>query len=221
MALANNPDLLIADEPTTALDVTVQAQILKLLKDLQAETQMALLLITHDLGIVRHMADKVCVMQRGKIVEAGETEKVFDNPQHPYTKMLLAAEPKGKPPETDTSRPNRRQGRQGSKSGFRSSAASSGGWSGISRRSTASMSRSGPDRRSAWSANRARARPRSAWRSCVSSHRKDRSSIWASASTASMRAPCGHCARKCRSSFRIHTVRCRRACRSSRSSRKD
>jgi microcin C transport system ATP-binding protein len=105
MALANNPDLLIADEPTTALDVTVQAQILKLLKELQAETQMALLLITHDLGIVRHMANKVCVMQRGKIVEAGETEKVFTSPQHAYTKMLLAAEPKGKPPTTDTTAP--------------------------------------------------------------------------------------------------------------------
>ncbi len=105
MALANNPDLLIADEPTTALDVTVQAQILKLLKDLQAETQMALLLITHDLGIVRHMADKVCVMQLGKIVEAGETERVFAAPQHAYTKMLLAAEPKGKPPETDNAAP--------------------------------------------------------------------------------------------------------------------
>jgi microcin C transport system ATP-binding protein len=105
MALANNPDLLIADEPTTALDVTVQAQILKLLKDLQAETQMALLLITHDLGIVRHMADKVCIMQRGKIVEAGETEKIFTRPEHAYTKMLLAAEPKGKPPRTDRSAP--------------------------------------------------------------------------------------------------------------------
>jgi microcin C transport system ATP-binding protein len=105
MALANNPDLLIADEPTTALDVTVQAQILKLLKDLQVETQMAMLLITHDLGIVRHMADKVCIMQRGKIVEAGETEKVFTRPQHAYTKMLLAAEPKGKPPRTDRSAP--------------------------------------------------------------------------------------------------------------------
>jgi microcin C transport system ATP-binding protein len=105
MALANNPDLLIADEPTTALDVTVQAQVLKLLKDLQAETNMALLLITHDLGIVRHMAEKVCVMQRGKIVEAGDTEKIFGNPQHPYTKMLLAAEPKGKPPRSDESAP--------------------------------------------------------------------------------------------------------------------
>ena len=105
MALANNPDLLIADEPTTALDVTVQAQVLKLLKDLQAETKMALLLITHDLGIVRHMADRVCIMQRGKIVEAGETEKVFSNPQHDYTKMLLAAEPKGKPPRSDNAAP--------------------------------------------------------------------------------------------------------------------
>ncbi|MGE3872894.1 MAG: ABC transporter ATP-binding protein [Parvibaculaceae bacterium] len=105
MALANNPDLLIADEPTTALDVTVQAQVLKLLKDLQAETNMALLLITHDLGIVRHMADKVCIMQRGKIVEAGETGKIFSNPQHAYTKMLLAAEPKGKPPRSDETAP--------------------------------------------------------------------------------------------------------------------
>jgi len=101
MALANNPDLLIADEPTTALDVTVQAQVLKLLKDLQAETKMALLLITHDLGIVRHMADRVCIMQHGKIVESGETGQIFSSPQHPYTKMLLAAEPKGKPPVTD------------------------------------------------------------------------------------------------------------------------
>ncbi|MGE0008537.1 MAG: ABC transporter ATP-binding protein [Parvibaculaceae bacterium] len=105
MALANNPDLLIADEPTTALDVTVQAQILKLLKDLQAETGMSLLLITHDLGIVRHMADKVCVMQRGRIVEAGETGRIFADPWHDYTKMLLAAEPRGEPPRTDTSAP--------------------------------------------------------------------------------------------------------------------
>ena len=101
MALANKPDLLIADEPTTALDVTVQAQILKLLKDLQKEFGMALLLITHDLGIVRNMADTVCVMQKGKIVEAGAAKAVFANPQHDYTKMLLAAEPKGVPPKAD------------------------------------------------------------------------------------------------------------------------
>ncbi len=105
MALANNPDLLIADEPTTALDVTVQAQILKLLKELQAEFGMALLLITHDLGIVRTMADTVVVMQRGKAVESGDAKEVFGNPQHAYTRMLLTAEPKGAPPPSDPSAP--------------------------------------------------------------------------------------------------------------------
>ena len=103
MALANRPDLFIADEPTTALDVTVQAQILRLLKDLQAKRGMAMLFITHDLGIVRKIADDVCVMQRGKIVEAGPTEEVFRAPQHAYTQALLAAEPKGKPPVADPS----------------------------------------------------------------------------------------------------------------------
>jgi microcin C transport system ATP-binding protein len=97
MALANEPDLLIADEPTTALDVTVQAQILKLLKDLQSRLGMAILFITHDLGIVRKVADRVCVMKQGKIVEQGEVEAVFSAPQHPYTRELIAAEPKGKP----------------------------------------------------------------------------------------------------------------------------
>jgi len=97
MALANRPDLFIADEPTTALDVTVQAQILKLLKELQAKMGMAMLFITHDLGIVRKIADDVCVMQKGLIVEAGPVAKVFSDPQHAYTKALLAAEPKGLP----------------------------------------------------------------------------------------------------------------------------
>ncbi len=96
MALANEPDLLIADEPTTALDVTVQAQILELLKDLKREMGMALLLITHDLGIVRKMADRVFVMTKGEIVERGETERVFAAPTHPYTQHLLASEPKGR-----------------------------------------------------------------------------------------------------------------------------
>src|SRR5512143_4035674 len=97
MALANEPDLLIADEPTTALDVTVQAQILKLLKDTQTRLGMSVLFITHDLGIVRKIADKVCVMQRGKIVEKGSVEGVFNSPEHPYTRALLAAEPKPDP----------------------------------------------------------------------------------------------------------------------------
>jgi microcin C transport system ATP-binding protein len=101
MALANRPDLLIADEPTTALDVTVQAQILKLLKDLQARLGMAMLFITHDLNIVRRIADDVLVMRQGAIVEAGETARVFADPRHPYTRALLAAEPKGDPPPAD------------------------------------------------------------------------------------------------------------------------
>ncbi|MFC5067512.1 ABC transporter ATP-binding protein [Flaviflagellibacter deserti] len=105
MALANEPDLLIADEPTTALDVTVQAQILALLKKLQDELGMALLFITHDLGIVRKLADRVCVMTRGKIVESGPVARVFSDPAHAYTKHLLAAEPRGNPPPADPSKP--------------------------------------------------------------------------------------------------------------------
>ncbi|MBX3519693.1 MAG: ABC transporter ATP-binding protein [Xanthobacteraceae bacterium] len=97
LALANEPDLFIADEPTTALDVTVQAQILKLLKELQGRLGMAMLFITHDLNIVRKIADRVCVMKQGKIVEQGSVEEIFKNPQHPYTKALLAAEPRMQP----------------------------------------------------------------------------------------------------------------------------
>lgn len=97
MALANEPDLLIADEPTTALDVTVQAQILKLLKDLQSRLGMAVLFITHDLGIVRKIADRVCVMNKGQIVEKGDVETIFNKPEHPYTRALLNAEPKPDP----------------------------------------------------------------------------------------------------------------------------
>jgi microcin C transport system ATP-binding protein len=97
MALANEPDLLIADEPTTALDVTVQAQILALLADIRARLGMSLLFITHDLGIVRRIADRVCVMNGGKIVEQGPVEQVFTAPKHPYTRALLAAEPKPDP----------------------------------------------------------------------------------------------------------------------------
>jgi len=97
MALANGPGLLVADEPTTALDVTIQAQILELLVELKRAEGMSLLFITHDLAIVRRFADRVCVMQGGKIVEQGETAEIFANPRHPYTRRLLAAEPKGGP----------------------------------------------------------------------------------------------------------------------------
>jgi microcin C transport system ATP-binding protein len=104
MALANEPELLIADEPTTALDVTVQAQILALLKKLQAEHGMAILFITHDLGIVRKLAHNVVVMKKGKVVEAGSVAEVFGKPQHPYTQALLASEPKGRPARPDPTR---------------------------------------------------------------------------------------------------------------------
>ncbi|HRY25768.1 MAG TPA: ATP-binding cassette domain-containing protein, partial [Geminicoccaceae bacterium] len=105
MALANEPDLLIADEPTTALDVTVQAQILALIAELQERLGMAVLLITHDLTIVRKVAHRVAVMTEGEIVESGPTEAIFTGAQHSYTRHLLAAEPKGAPPVADGSAP--------------------------------------------------------------------------------------------------------------------
>jgi microcin C transport system ATP-binding protein len=105
IALANEPDLLIADEPTTALDVTIQAQILELLQQLQRELGMAMLLITHDLGIVRRMAERVYVMRHGEVVESGATPAVFADPQHSYTRQLIAAEPKGTAPPADPAAP--------------------------------------------------------------------------------------------------------------------
>tara|TARA_Y100001970_G_C14181225_1_gene829938 strand:+ start:158 stop:1786 length:1629 start_codon:yes stop_codon:yes gene_type:complete len=106
MAIANRPDLLIADEPTTALDVTIQSQILKLLKDLQKKYGMAIMLITHDLTVVRKTSDRICVMRYGKIVERGITEDVFNNPQHEYTKHLINSEPSGEPDPYDASNEN-------------------------------------------------------------------------------------------------------------------
>ena len=110
MALANRPKLLIADEPTTALDVTVQAQILELLRELKSAHGMSMLFITHDLGIVRKFADKVCVMTKGKIVESGPVEEIFSDPQHDYTRHLLASEPRGEPPRSDLQKPVVMQG---------------------------------------------------------------------------------------------------------------
>ena len=105
MALANDPDLLIADEPTTALDVTIQAQILNLLKKLQTKLKMSLIVITHDLTIVRNITDKVVVMTNGKIVESGKTKLIFSKPKHTYTKKLLASEPKGTPVKIKSTNP--------------------------------------------------------------------------------------------------------------------
>src|SRR5919106_6644388 len=105
MALANEPELLIADEPTTALDVTIQAQILELLAGLKARKGMSMLFITHDLTIVRKVADRVCVMTDGEIVESGNVEDVFERPQHAYTRHLLAAEPRGRPTRRDVGAP--------------------------------------------------------------------------------------------------------------------
>jgi len=105
MALANGPELLIADEPTTALDVTIQAQILELLAELKRTGDMSLLFITHDLGIVRRIADRVCVMKDGEIVETGPTAEIFANPQHPYTQVLLSAESTGLPDPVEPDAP--------------------------------------------------------------------------------------------------------------------
>jgi len=111
MALANEPDLLIADEPTTALDVTVQAEILALLKELQKTHGMAIILITHDLGVVRQTSDRVCVMRYGEIVEHGETKQIFNDPQHPYTRHLIDSEPAGLPDALDEGAPVLMEGR--------------------------------------------------------------------------------------------------------------
>ena len=112
MALANEPDLLIADEPTTALDVTIQAQIMKLLEELKQRLGMSMLLITHDLNIVRRIADRVCVMTDGEIVEQGTTADIFENPQHEYTRHLLEVEPKPHPSRATDGRAGDHGGRQ-------------------------------------------------------------------------------------------------------------
>ena len=219
MALANEPDLLIADEPTTALDVTIQAQILALLKDLQRELGMAMLLITHDLAIVRKMASRVYVMQHGKIVEDGPVEQIFTSPRHPYTRHLLAAEPKGDPPagnpdgpvivETDDLKvwfPIKR-------GLLKHTVGHVKAVDGVSLKIRAGetlgvVGESGSGKTTLGMA---------ILRLVTSAAR---SSTWASASTASTPTPCGRCAARCRSSSRTPTVPCRPVCRSARSSRR-
>ena len=215
MALANEPDLLIADEPTTALDVTIQAQILKLLKELQAKLGMALLLITHDLGIVRKMAARVGVMTEGQIVEHGPTAAGLRATRSMTTRArLLAAEPKG----------HRRAGRAGRADGderrrHQGLVPDQGGRAAPRRRSREGGRRRLPrDPRGPYRRRRRRERlgqdHARAWRCCGSSRARARSRSTASASTAWAAASCARCAARCRSSSRTPTARSRRGCRS-------
>ena len=183
MALANEPDLLIADEPTTALDVTIQAQILELLRNLQREMGMAMLLITHDLGIVRKMAERVYIMQGGDIVEDGPTEDIFTEPQHRLHQAAARRRAEGRPPPADDKRAGR--GRDRRSQGVVPDQARAAAAYGRSRQGggrAVAQAAQGPDagRRRA---NPAPARPRSASPSCGSSLPRARSPTWASAST--------------------------------------
>ena len=209
MALANRPDLFIADEPTTALDVTVQAQILELLKELQARHNMAMLFITHDLGIVRKIADDVAVMQKGKIVETGKMAEIFASPRHPYTQALIAAEPKGTPPAD----------RSAAKTILEANDIRV--WFPIKRgffRKTRRL-RQGRRRRLGERARRRDGRRRRRIRlrqndarpcpPAAHSQRRARSSFSAAKSKASTSRRCGRCGATCRSSFRTLTDRCR------------
>ena len=212
MALANEPDLLIADEPTTALDVTIQAQILELLKSLQRESGMAMLLITHDLGVVRKMADRVYVMSEGKVVEEGGPRRCSSARGMPTPAISCRRSPRGRR-RRRTQAPRSCWRRRTLRSGSRSRRVSCAARSTTSRRSTASPSSCAPARHWGSSASPGPARPRSASRCCGSSPRRGPSPTWESASTASGRAPCGPCARRCRWCSRTPTARCRRASR--------
>jgi microcin C transport system ATP-binding protein len=205
MALANAPDLIIADEPTTALDVTIQAQILDLLKELQAKLGMALLLITHDLNLVRRMAQRVCVMQKGEIVEQGAAAEIFAAPKHPYTQMLLASEPKGSAAPINAKARSFSKPKT-SKSTFRFKKASLNARSIMFAPWTAGRSRFARAKRSASSASPDRAKRRSALPFCAYSIPKERSLLKTKISKAFPAQPCVPCGAKCRSCFKIPTV---------------
>ena len=220
MALANEPDLLIADEPTTALDVTVQAQIIALLKDIQARLHMSLLFITHDLGIVRKVAQRVCVMKDGKIVEHGTVERVFKSPEHPYTRALMAAEPRPDPapPQPDAPVLLANRASQSLVSDHKRLHAQGDRPHQGLRRSHHRIAQ----RRNAWRGRRIRlrqvdARPRDPAPDLVG--RPDR--IYGQQSAGpEIQRDASRSAARCRSYFRIRSARFRRACRLPKSSKK-
>ena len=221
MALANRPDLLIADEPTTALDVTVQAQILKLLKDLQTKLGMAMLFITHDLNVVRRIADDVIVMQQGGIVEAGETAEVFATPRHPYTQGAARGRAEGRP-AAPTTAPRRRSPAPTNlrvwfpiKRGFlRRTVGYVKAVDGVSLEV-----REGQTLGVVGESGSGKTTLGLAMLRLIRSQGRDRL-LRAARSTASIRRRCARCGARCRSSSRTRSARCRRACRWPRSSRK-
>ena len=219
MALANEPDLLIADEPTTALDVTVQAQILKLLRDTQQRLGMAMLFITHDLGIVRKLADRVCVMNQGKIVEHGPVERVFTAAEHPYTRDCW-------PPSRSPIRRRRAAGAGGGRDrgpqGLVSDQARRAAQGGRPHQGGRRHQHRGAQGRDAGRGRRIglrqdHARPRHPAADLV---RRARWCSWATPSRASSSSRCGRSAATCRSCSRTPTARSARACRSPTSSRR-
>jgi microcin C transport system ATP-binding protein len=213
------PELLIADEPTTALDVTVQAQILELLKDLQREFGMAIILITHDLGVVRHVADHVCVMKHGEIVESGKTSQLFFKPQHEYTKMLLGAEPKGRPPKADpkprlvVQTDNLKVWFPIKRGFFRKTVGHVKACNDVS-----ITVRAGQTLGVVGESGSGKTTLGLAILRLIS--RKARSSTWATGWTATPRSRCARCGARCRWCSRTRTDRYPLACRSARSSRK-
>ena len=220
MALANEPDLLIADEPTTALDVTVQAQILKLLKDLQGRLGMAMLFITHDLGIVRKIADRVCVMKDGKIVEENAVAEIFKSPQHPYTRALLAAEPHPHALQPNPDRRDRAEDRR--PEGLVSDQARRDAQDRRPHQGGRRRQRRGAQGRDARRGRRVglgqdHARPRHPAADLL--RWPDRVHGQSAAGACASRR-CGRTAATCRSCSRTPTARCRRACRCPTSSRR-